>query len=76
MTAQFKGQGMLNGTGNYHFWVWVTDSDIDTFRIKIWDENGDLFYATFITLPAGMRLRMRCVVKFCVTSLPSATSSR
>jgi len=51
MTAQFKGQGMLNGTGNYHFWVWVTDSEIDTFRIKIWEENGDLLYDTFIKLP-------------------------
>ena len=53
MTAQFKGQGMLNGTGNYHFWVWVTDSEIDTFRIKIWEENGDLLYDTFIKLPLG-----------------------
>lgn len=53
MTAQFKGQGMLNGSGNYHFWVWVTDGEIDTFRIKIWEENGDLLYDTFIELPLG-----------------------
>lgn len=53
MTAQFKGQGMLNGSGNYHFWVWVTDGEIDTIRIKIWEENGDLLYDTFIELPLG-----------------------
>ncbi len=53
MTAQFKGQGMLNGSGNYHFWVWVTDGETDTFRVKIWEENGDLLYDTFIELPLG-----------------------
>jgi hypothetical protein len=53
MTAQFKGQGMLNGSGNYHFWVWVTDGEIDTIRIKIWEENGDLLYDTFVELPLG-----------------------
>jgi hypothetical protein len=43
--AQFKGDGTINGalapTGeNYQFKIWATDGDPDTFRIKIWYEDG------------------------------------
>jgi PKD repeat protein len=48
--AQFKGDGTINGapslTGdNYRFKLWATDGDalgvVDTFRIKIWDEDDN-----------------------------------
>jgi hypothetical protein len=41
--AQFKGEGTINGEGEYGFMVTATDSqvpgggDVDRFRIKIWD---------------------------------------
>ena len=47
--AQFKGLGMLNGAlapngSAYKFMIWAKDLDptVDTFRIKIWYEEGDL----------------------------------
>jgi PKD repeat protein len=47
--AMYKGTGTINGEGNYGFLVTARDGQInggggiDTFRIKIWDENnGDL----------------------------------
>ncbi len=46
--AKFKGEGTINGIGNYGFMLTATDSAIngggntDTFRIKLWDlANGD-----------------------------------
>jgi hypothetical protein len=50
--AQFKGSGTVNGdpapTGEaYKFMLWATDgahkdpAEADTFRIKIWYEDGD-----------------------------------
>jgi hypothetical protein len=50
--ANFKGKGMLNGTGNYGFMVSVIDGQIsggggfDKFRIKIWniDNEGVIVY--------------------------------
>lgn len=43
--AQFKGEGLMNGglaaNGNaYKFMLWATDGSPDTFRIKIWWEDG------------------------------------
>ncbi|HEX6384299.1 MAG TPA: PKD domain-containing protein, partial [Anaerolineae bacterium] len=43
--AQFKGQGTINGAndanGNpYNFMLWATDGAPDTFRIRIWWEDG------------------------------------
>lgn len=41
--AQYKGQGTINGAGNYGFLVTAVDGDVsggggvDQFRIKIWD---------------------------------------
>lgn len=47
--AQFKGQGTINGAGNYGFMLTAIDGQInskdgvDKFRIKIWDmDNGDV----------------------------------
>ncbi len=37
--AKFKGTGTINGEGSFKFMVWAGDSDPDTFRIKIWDED-------------------------------------
>jgi hypothetical protein len=50
--AQFKGTGTINGAGNYGFMVTAVDeeltpsTDVDLFRIKIWDkDSGDaVFY--------------------------------
>ena len=45
--AQFKGEGIINGTGAYKFMIWAGDGTgidgSDTFRIKIWqeDESGN-----------------------------------
>jgi len=47
--AKFKGDGTINGAGNYGFMLTAADSALpgggesDTFRIKIWDkDNGDV----------------------------------
>jgi hypothetical protein len=43
--AQFKGEGKINGEGDYKFKIWTTDGelsggqDVDAFRIKIWEED-------------------------------------
>jgi hypothetical protein len=39
--ARFKGTGTINGMGDYKFMIWAGDSEPDTFRIKIWEENED-----------------------------------
>ncbi len=39
--AMFKGEGTINGQGQYKFRIWAGDKDPDTFRIKIWEEDGD-----------------------------------
>jgi PKD repeat protein len=46
--AQYKGDGTINGEGNYGFMLSAIDeeltpsTDVDLFRIKIWDkDNGD-----------------------------------
>jgi PKD repeat protein len=46
--AQFKGVGTINGVGNYGFMISAIDekltpsTDVDLFRIKIWDKDlGD-----------------------------------
>jgi hypothetical protein len=44
--AQFKGSGIVNGSGNYGFIITVIDGQepggggVDKFRIKIWDKNN------------------------------------
>lgn len=40
--AQFKGEGTINGEGTYKFTIWAGDDDPDTFRIRIWEENGGM----------------------------------
>jgi hypothetical protein len=37
--AQFKGSGTINGMGEYKFMLWAGDDTVDTFRIKIWEED-------------------------------------
>ena len=45
--AQFKGEGTINGSGDYGFLLTAIDSDltpstdVDKFRIKIWDRATD-----------------------------------
>ena len=46
--AMYKGTGTINGEGNYGFMLTAIDekltpsTDVDTFRIKIWDkDDGD-----------------------------------
>jgi len=38
--AQFKGVGTVNGAGEYTFLLTAVDGRPDTFRIKIWYEDG------------------------------------
>jgi hypothetical protein len=38
--AMFKGNGTINGMGDYKFRIWAGDDTPDTFRIKIWTEDG------------------------------------
>lgn len=38
--AKFKGVGTLNGEAGYQFMIWAGDASPDTFRIKIWTEDG------------------------------------
>lgn len=44
--AQYQGVGTINGTGNFGFMVFVIDAaltdstDIDLFRIRIWDKDA------------------------------------
>ena len=38
--AMYKGTGTINGEGTYKFQIWAGDSVQDTFRIKIWYEDG------------------------------------
>lgn len=42
--AMFKGEGMINGEGNYNFMLTANDggeTGVDTFRMKIWETDGD-----------------------------------
>jgi hypothetical protein len=38
--AKFKGNGTINGQGDYKFMLWAGDGSPDTFHIKIWYEDG------------------------------------
>ena len=38
--ARLKGTGTVNGDDGYQFMIWVSDGDPDTFRIKIWEDDG------------------------------------
>ncbi len=38
--ARLKGTGTVNGADGYQFTIWATDGDPDTFRIKIWEDDG------------------------------------
>ena len=40
--AQFKGNGTINGQGNYGFMLWAGDGSPDTFRIQIWDATTEV----------------------------------
>lgn len=40
--AQFRGSRTINGPGDCKFMLWAGDGDPDTFRIKIWWEQGDI----------------------------------
>ncbi len=42
--AQFKGVGTINGQGLYNFMITAVDGSPDTFRIKIWDADGNVIY--------------------------------
>jgi len=56
--AQFKGEGTINGSGSYRFFLTVIDGqyngakDPDKFRIKIWDRNTNtLVYDNLLNAP-------------------------
>ena len=43
-TAQFHGEGTINGSGTYQFTIWATDGSPDTFRMQITDAAGRVVY--------------------------------
>jgi PKD repeat protein len=45
--AQFKGMGTINGEGSYKFMITANDGNPDTFRIKIWYEDGGIEYVVY-----------------------------
>jgi hypothetical protein len=49
--ARFKGTGTINGAGEYRFMLWAGDgagpSGEDTFRIKIWWEEGEAEHVVY-----------------------------
>jgi PKD repeat protein len=56
--AKYKGQGTINGTGQYGFMLTAIDGDssagsgTDAYRIKIWNlENGSIVYDNEIGQP-------------------------
>jgi hypothetical protein len=56
--AQYKGSGMINGTGDFGFLLTAIDGDlpgsggVDKFRIKIWDKaTGNVVYDNQMTAP-------------------------
>lgn len=53
--AQFKGDGTINGTGDYRFMLWAGDHDDgDTFRIRITDAVTDeVVYDNGMSQPIG-----------------------
>jgi hypothetical protein len=42
-SANFKGSGTINGTGDYKFMIWAADGNPDTLQIKIWSDNGVVY---------------------------------
>lgn len=50
--AQFKGSGTINrqsapGGNDYRFMLWAGDDQPDTFRIRIWWEEGDIEHVVY-----------------------------
>ncbi len=55
--AMYKGTGTINGAGDYGFMLSAVDSDIDKFRIKIWDKATDsIIYDNQVGGPDGTEL--------------------
>ncbi len=50
-SANFKGEGTINGTGLYKFMLWATDDDPDTFRIRITEVGGGRVYDNSVNRP-------------------------
>jgi hypothetical protein len=42
--AQIQGSGTINGAGTYFLRLWAGDGNPDSFRLKIWAQDGSLFY--------------------------------
>lgn len=59
--AMYKGNGTINGAGEYKFMITAWDGQIsggqDTFRIKIWEEDGNgdeiIVYDNDVDTPLG-----------------------
>jgi hypothetical protein len=56
-SAHCMGSGTINGKGEYRFMLWGRDGSPDTFRIKIWKEEGNggetVIYDNGIGQPIG-----------------------
>jgi hypothetical protein len=57
--AQYKGSGAINGAGDYRFIITAIDGQVsggggvDKFRIKIWNNAGDLVYDNKLNIPGN-----------------------
>jgi endonuclease G len=53
-TAQYRGTGTVNGSGNYAFLATVSDGGTDTFRLRIWNAaTNATLYDTTTAQPLG-----------------------
>lgn len=51
--AQYKGNGTINGNGDYDFMLTAIDNSPDKFRIKIWEIGGGIVYDNNTTCVLG-----------------------
>jgi hypothetical protein len=49
--AQYKGQGTINGEGEYEFMLWAADGAPDVLRIKIWQEADGIESVVYDSAP-------------------------
>jgi hypothetical protein len=49
--AQYKGSGMVNGTGGYGFLLTAYDGSPDRLRLKVWDGAGAIVYDNALGSP-------------------------
>jgi hypothetical protein len=49
--AQYKGQGTINGEGEYEFMLWAADGAPDVLRVEIWQEVDGIELVVYDSAP-------------------------